>query len=199
MPSTAAAILTGGHSRRMGRDKARLPFGSTPLIERVIAAAAPVADELLLITRQASDFADLGLPTHADLHPDLGPLGGLYTALKKSSSNILLLLSCDLPFITSDFLRFLTQQLGDYQAAIPHSAQGTQPLCAAYTPACMPAVETAITANRLSIRALQNNLHVRILTADQWRHLDSQQHLFININTPADYERAQQIASSRQT
>ena len=194
MPAIAAAILTGGHSCRMGRDKALLQFGPSTLIERVITAVTPVADELLLITRQSDDFADLGLPTHADLHPDLGPLGGLYTALKKSSATALFLLPCDLPFITSDFLRFLLRQLDDHQAVIPHNAQGLQPLCAVYTPACLPAIEAALAADRLSIRALQDDIDAHILPADEWRHLDPQELLFMNINTPADYEHARQIA-----
>ena len=197
MGGISAAILVGGRSRRMGQNKALLQMGSSTLLEHIVAAAAPVVDELALIARRPDDFADLDLPVRADLHPDLGPLGGLYTALEKSTASTILLLPCDLPFITPDFLRFIIDHLGDHEAAIPHNAQGLQPLCAAYSRTCLPAVKAALAADRLSIRALHRDIDARILDADEWRHLDPDQILFMNINTPADYEHARQIAAQR--
>ena len=195
MSAVSAAILVGGHSRRMGRDKARLEIGSSTLLERVIAAATPAVDELVLIARQAGDYADFGLPVYADLHPDLGPVGGLYTALKRSPAPAVLLLPCDLPFITADFLRFLLDCLGDHHAVVPRNDESLQPLCSVYTRHCLPAIEAAIATNRLSIKALHRDIDTRILGPDEWRHLDPHRTLFANLNPPDDYERAQAMAA----
>ena len=96
------AVLAGGQSRRMGRDKALLPLGDQTLIERVIAAARPLACPCFIVGDPAT-YAHLGLPVHPDRHPGLGPLGGLHTALGATGAPVLLL-ACDLPFLTPDFL-----------------------------------------------------------------------------------------------
>ena len=93
------AVLAGGQSRRMGRDKALLQLGDQTLIERVLAAAHPLGYPRLIIGDPAA-YAHLGLPVHPDRHPGLGPLGGLYTALSTTDAPVLLL-ACDLPFLTS--------------------------------------------------------------------------------------------------
>ena len=74
------AVLAGGQSRRMGRDKALLPLGDQTLIERVIAATRPLGYPCFIVGDPAT-YTHLGLPVHPDRHPGLGPLGGLHTAL----------------------------------------------------------------------------------------------------------------------
>ena len=122
------AVLAGGQSRRMGRDKALLPLGGQTLIERVLAAAHPLGYPRVIIGDPTA-YAHFGLPVHPDRRPSLGPLGGLYTALSTTATPVLLL-ACDLPFLTPDFLRHLVNRRGPHQAVVPHTATGLQPLCA---------------------------------------------------------------------
>jgi len=179
----------------MGRDKARLQLGSTTLIERVLAAVAPLEAQSMLVANPPDAFADLGLPTHADLRPNSGPLGGLYTALSLAPSSPVLLLPCDLPFITTDFLRFLLQKLGPHQAVVPRSADGLEPLCAVYARSCLPAVERALDRGDFNVTAFYPEVDARILSPDQWQAFDPHQLLFTNLNTPEDYQRVQKLVA----
>ena len=183
------AVLAGGQSRRMGRDKALLPLGGQTLIERVLAAAHPLGYPCLIVG-DPSSYANLKLPVFPDRRPKLGPLGGLYTALSTTAAPVLLL-ACDLPFLTPDFLRHLVNRRGPYQAVVPHTATGLQPLCALYEPSCLATVQAAIQADQLGMRDLLNNLSLDLVKEKDWRPYDERGLLFANLNAPAEYERAQ--------
>lgn len=183
------AVLAGGQSRRMGRDKALLPLGDQTLIERVLAAARPLAYPGLIIGDPAA-HSHLGWPVLPDRHPKRGPLGGLYTALSTTAAPVLLL-ACDLPFLTPAFLRYLVSRRGPHQAVVPHTAAGLQPLCALYEPSCMATVEAAMQADQLGMRRLLSKLSLDLLLEKDWRPYDQRGLLFANLNAPAEYQRAQ--------
>lgn len=183
------AVLAGGQSRRMGRDKALLPLGDQTLIEHVLAAARPLSYPRIIIGDPAT-YAHLGLPVHPDRRPGRGPLGGLHTALSTAAAPVLLL-ACDLPFLTPDFLGHLVSRRGPQQAVVPHTATGLQPLCALYEPSCLAAIEAAIQADRLGMRDLLNTLNLDLVREKDWRPYDERGLLFANLNAPAEYERAQ--------
>ena len=164
------AVLAGGQSRRMGRDKALLPLGDQTLIERVVAAARPLACPCFIVGDPAT-YTHLGLPVHPDRHPGLGPLGGLHTALGQTAAPVLL--------------------LGPHQAVVPYTAAGLQPLCALYEPSCLAAIETAIQAGQLGMRSLLHNLNLDLVREKDWRPYDEHGLLFANLNAPEEYERAQ--------
>ena len=189
----STAILAGGLSRRMGREKAFLELGASALIERVIAAAAPLTSDWMVIAPDTDTFTRLNLPIHPDLRPHLGPLGGLHTALKRAAHPLVLLLACDMPFLTTDFLRFMVDHLGSHQALVPRNANGLQPLCALYTRSCLPAVEAAIQRRELHMPSFHPDVDLRILEPGEWRPFDFHQLLFTNINTPAQYRRARRL------
>lgn len=183
------AVLAGGQSRRMGRDKALLLLGDQTLIERVLAAARPLAYPGFIVGDPAA-YGHLGWPVHPDCHPGRGPLGGLYTALRTTAAPVLLL-ACDLPFLTPAFLRYLVSRRGPQQAVVPHTATGLQPLCALYEPSCMAAVEAAMQADQLGMRHLLGNLSSDLVREKDWRPYDEHGLLFANLNAPAEYQRAQ--------
>ena len=183
------AVLAGGQSRRMGRDKALLQLGDHTLIERVLAAAHPLGYPRVIIG-DPTTYAHLGLPIHPDRRPRLGPLGGLYTALSTTAAPVLLL-ACDLPFLTPDFLRHLIDRRGPHQVVVPHTVAGLQPLCALYEPSCLAAVEAAIQAGQFGMRDLLSNLSLDLVKEKDWRPYDERDLLFANLNSPEEYERAQ--------
>jgi molybdopterin-guanine dinucleotide biosynthesis protein A len=185
-------VLAGGHSRRMGRDKALLPLGASSLLQRVMDVAAPLSDQRLLVTNSPASHAAFAWPQKADIAPDKGPLGGLYTALTHSKTDHLLLLACDLPYLSTPFLRFLYQQIDDeHQAFVPDSPAGLQPLCAIYNRSILASVGQAIDLNQLGMRRLLATLNIRAITAAQWQPYDPEDRLFTNLNTPEDYQRTQ--------
>jgi len=126
-------ILAGGKSRRMGRDKAFLPFGKGVLIERVIEVLRQVTDELLLITNTPEKYEGFGLPMASDVIPEAGSLGGIYTGLVYTQRPYSLCLAYDMPFVKPEFLRFLCEEAVEADVVIPRNAEDFQPLCAVYS------------------------------------------------------------------
>ncbi len=172
----------------MGRDKALLPLGGQTLIERVLGAAHPLGFPRVIIGDSAA-YAHLGLPVLPDCRPGLGPLGGLYTALSTTAAPVLLL-ACDLPFLTPDFLRHLVNRRGPHQVVVPDTPEGLQPLCALYEPSCLAAVEAALQAGQFGMRDLLCSLNLDLMQEEDWRPYDERGLLFANLNAPEQYERA---------
>src|SRR5260370_39824741 len=99
-------LLAGGHSSRMGRDKALLPYGSATLAAHIATQIRDAAGNVTILG-PPDRYAHLGFPILADAIPDCGPLRGLYTPLRENTADWNLLVACDLPRITAAFLREL--------------------------------------------------------------------------------------------
>ena len=100
--------VAGGHSRRMGRDKALLPWGESTLLDHTLARLREACGEVRILTGPTARYADRGLPVDADLIPGTGPLGGLYTGLLHLTSGALgLFLAVDLPRVPVSLLQAL--------------------------------------------------------------------------------------------
>ena len=109
METSAGFVLTGGRSSRMGRDKALLPIEGSVLVERTAEQVRIAAGSVTLIGAPER-YAHLGLPVVPDLIEDCGPIGGLYTALKIGRADWNLLVACDMPALTAEFLRELARR-----------------------------------------------------------------------------------------
>src|SRR5688572_21198493 len=90
----------GGRSSPMGRDKALLEMGGVTFLERIARAAAAVAGRVVLVTNQPDRYAGLGLETAPDAYPGSGALVGIATALLRATTPRVVVLGCDLPFVT---------------------------------------------------------------------------------------------------
>jgi len=178
----AAYVLVGGRSSRMGRDKALLPLQGRTLVELVVAQAAAVTGNIILVG-ETSRYANLGYPVIEDIFPGLGPLSGMHAALTHSRSDWNLILACDLPQISADFLVQLMARAEISQAAaiIPVGPDAVpQPLCAAYRRECAAAIAPAL-ENRVS----KITEALATLKIDFWPVPHS--HCFRNLNTPEEW------------
>ena len=203
-------ILAGGKSRRMGQNKALLQLGDDPLIAHVIRRMRLATDELLLITNNHAEYAHLGLPMHSDMIPDAGALGGIYTGLRHASHDVVACVACDSPFLQPNLLSYLVSVLGEYDAVMPYTDSSSrnkdvgvtnpshsdnqitlQTLCAVYSKRCLPIIEQMLNEPDLRVHALQERANILTLAPEIWETYDSEGHSFFNINTPADFEKAQ--------
>ena len=130
MPRTAnregvtGLILAGGQSRRMGRDKARLPWGAVTLIEHVIDTVRPLVEELIVSVRDARQVPRLAVHVVEDLVPDAHALGGLYTGLRAASYARCFVCACDAPFLHPALIRFLIEQADGCDLVVPETDEG---------------------------------------------------------------------------
>lgn len=186
------AILAGGQSRRMGRDKATLTLGGETLISRCARAMAPLVTRTRLIG--SGSPATSGHPVQPDLRPGLGPLAGIHAALATSDAPAVLVLACDLPFVTTSFLSALSDQLrGGVDAVVPTTTDGPVPVCAIYRTTCLKTLESALDSGALRAQDLLEKVETSFIEAAS---IDPGGLCLTNINTPEDLERAQAIAST---
>jgi molybdopterin-guanine dinucleotide biosynthesis protein A len=192
MPVTGV-ILAGGKSRRMGRDKAFLPFGTGMLIERVIEVLRQVTEDVILITNTPELYQRFGLPMFSDVIPEAGSLGGVYTGLASTKTSYSLCLACDMPFVKPAFLRFLCEMAAAADVVIPRNAEDFQPLCAVYSQACREPIRQKIDAGRLKITGFFDQVRVRVVEGELLTRYDPHDVMFFNANTPEEYEQARRM------
>ncbi len=186
-------ILAGGKSRRMGRDKAFLPFGNGLLIERVIEVIQRVTSDVIVITNTPEQYQRFGLPLFADIIPEAGSLGGIYTGLVYAKTPYSLCLACDMPFVKPAFLRFLCDTAAEADVVIPRDVEDFQPLCAVYSQACREPIHQRIEAGRLKITGFFDEVGVRVIEGELLAGYDPHNVMFFNANTPEEYEQARQM------
>ena len=191
------AIQAGGESRRMGQNKALMPFLGQPLIQRVVARVAPIADEIIVTTNHPADYAFLGLPLFSDIHPGRGPLGGLFTALSSARQPLVAVVACDMPFVSPNLLAFQARLLGAEAAdvVIPFPKEVYEPLHAVYRrESCLPVVEWALNNEQWKLIAWFSKVNVRALTVEECRQYDAPGLAFANINTPQELAESEELA-----
>jgi molybdopterin-guanine dinucleotide biosynthesis protein A len=190
-------IQAGGQSRRMGQDKALLPFMGQPLIKRIVNRLTPIADEVIITTNHPEVYSFLGLPLFMDIRPDHGALGGLYTALVNARHPSVAVIACDMPFASPDLVAFQTQLL-DKEAAdvvIPLNRYGYEPLHAVYRrDTCLPAVEWALNNDQWKLISWFSKVKIRTLSPEECQRYDPQGLAFSNVNTPQELAKAEELA-----
>ena len=175
----------------MGRDKALLEFGRVPLVVRIARLLEPRVAAVTVIG-PPERYAALGLRVVPDDRTGVGPLGGLATALRISLSEWNLVVGCDLPYLTGEWLDWLIARALESSAdtVVPESEHGLEPLCAIYRARCAAMLAAAIERGERKATDVVATLGLEKITAAQWKAFDAAGALFKNMNTPADYAEA---------
>lgn len=190
------AVQAGGLSSRMGENKAYKLFRGQPLIQRVLERLAPLADEILITTRQPQAFSELGARAVVDVVPGCGALGGLYTGIALASYPIVAVAACDLPFANLDLFRLAIRLLviEDVDVVIPLLSGGLEPLHAVYRrETCLPVIHSALEAGHLKATGWFSSVRVRTLTEKEIYSVDPSGLAFLNTNTPEEFAAAERL------
>lgn len=196
---TAAIIAGGSASRLGGRDKSRLPVGNRSILDRQLAVLRSLTDRILIVANEPDRFPHVGLPVAGDLVPGAAALGGIYTALATATTEHVLAIACDLPFLSAPFLQYVVTSAEGFDLVIPRSPDGLQPICAMYSRACLEPIRGLLAASRLCVQDLAAIVRTREIGPHEIAACDPGGLLFFNVNTPADYARALEIASRLET
>jgi molybdenum cofactor guanylyltransferase len=183
-------VVAGGRSRRMGRDKALLPWEGGTLLDHAAARLQAVCGEVRVLSGSEPRYADRGLPVDVDARGDAGPLAGLAAALAVAAPRDVLLLGVDMPYVTTALLAFVRDALAGWDAAVPVLDEGAEPLCAAYAPGCLGPVRDALSGGDFKMTAFWPRVRVRALAAAELARFGPPRRLFRNLNDPADYAAA---------
>jgi molybdopterin-guanine dinucleotide biosynthesis protein A len=187
---TSVAILIGGRATRYGgADKSALVVDGHTILSRQLEAARGMTDDILLVGRVAPAVIPPQTRFVADRVVDAGPLGGLDAALAAARERSVLLLACDMPFVSVELLDALAVLASTVDVVVPKTEHGYHPLCAVYANTCHPAVERRLAAGHLKMVDLLNDLRVRAIAASELDALGPHQQLLANVNTPAEFEK----------
>jgi len=194
-PSLAAAILAGGSSKRMGRDKALLVIENQYLIDRIYSELSKVISQIRIIgkIRPSSIISpDCFVSDHIE---GIGPMSGLVTALNIFSDPVLVV-PCDMPNIRAEHIRMLISKFEPgIEALVSRGLKGLEPLFALYLPECRAVLESVIEEGDYALYKFVNRLNAKI--AD-FTDFDKNSDLFFNINTLSDYKKALYLKKNMQ-
>lgn len=174
----------------MGITKALLPLGGSTVIGHVLTPLRKITQDIWIITNALEEFRPIGLPIAADLRPGCGALGGIYTGLSVVEAEYALVLACDMPFVSADFLGMLADKRDGWDVVIPRVAAGYEPLCAIYSQACLTPICEQLDQHRFKISELLNRVRTNVVDEREIRRLGFDGQMFYNINTQAEYARA---------
>jgi len=182
-------ILAGGKSTRMGTEKGLQLLNGKTLIEYAIEAISSVCDTIV-ISSNSDAYSNLNYKVIADEIPGIGPMGGIYSALKQSESESNLVLSCDLPFVSRKLLSYILQMAPGYDVAVPWEGnQHYEPLCAFYNKNTLPLMEQFIQNNVYKLPEFFNHILVNKLIIDHTLPFYAE-NLFFNVNSKHDISTA---------
>jgi molybdopterin-guanine dinucleotide biosynthesis protein A len=200
-----AAILAGGRATRFGgRDKSALVVEGRTIFDRQVAELSQIAGEILLVGATSIPGMPGGprpsVTPIADLMPGCGPLGGLHAALTAAQGEVVVVVACDMPYISAPFLAYLASLAGkggragersepdEAIAVVPETERGYHPLCAAYTRTAIEPIERRLAAGRLTMMDLLADVRLRVVAGHEIARFGDPHQLLANVNTPAEHE-----------
>ncbi len=197
MTRCTGVILAGGAASRYGgRPKGLERVGGERVIDRVARALREATDDLLLIANDPAAKSWLeGVPVATDVRRDCGSLGGIHAAIVRAGGPVVVV-AWDMPFVPPLLLRALRDAGERVDAALPESGsrRGVEPLCAYYSPACVPAIERRLDAGDMQVVSFFADVRVERIPEHEVRRFGDPALLFMNVNTPDDLALAERHA-----
>lgn len=172
-------LMCGGKSSRMGKDKYALLYNNLPLYKPSLDTLQRFCDTIIISCNVAfPEFVDFTVVE--DDVKEIGPMGGIYSCLKKSSSKYNMILACDMPFVNGGLMTQLLSISNDYDAIVPLVDGRAEPLYAIYNVSIIPTLEAFIHSERYSLKQMLSGLEVCYV------HVDTDVQELKNVNTPAE-------------
>ncbi|HYA52778.1 MAG TPA: molybdenum cofactor guanylyltransferase [Streptosporangiaceae bacterium] len=196
-PPICGAILAGGRASRFaGRPKGLELVGGERILDRLVQAFLLAQGRLPLLIANAPDAPSWreDLAVFPDREPGLGSLGGIATAVAQAPGGVVCV-AWDMPFVPPALIAKLGEGLASYDAYLPesNSRRGVEPLCAAYGPACGPAIQARLAAGDRRAIAFHDDVKTGILSAEGVRRFGDPRFLFFNVNTAEDLTEADHL------
>lgn len=192
-----AVIVAGGKSTRLGRDKASEPLLGVTMLQRVIHRIELLFEEVVIVKARGQRLPEVessaALEVVEDLYPEVGPLGGIYTGLSAARTDHIVALACDMPLLQPALVAELVRLAPAHDLVVPVSDGFPQPLCAAYSRACLGPIQRQIEAGNYKITGFFGDLRPFYMQPEQWRVFDPEGVSFMNLNREEDLRLAEEL------
>ena len=191
---SAAIVLCGGRSKRMGRPKAWLPFGKQSLLNRVVDRIGQAVSTLVVVAAPGQYVPELpaAVTVVRDAEPHRGPLGGLAAGLDAiaGKSVVAFVSACDSPFVSDAVIRRLFELLGETAICIPRVGDRLHPLAAVYRVEIAATVHSNLSLSRLRLLDLVEQVPTRFVSEAELLVSEEDLKMFGEMNTNVDYAQA---------
>ncbi len=187
-----AVILVGGKSRRMGTNKAVLPYEGQSFLGRISKELGGF-EEIILSTSDDKQYEEYGLPVVKDIYPNCGPISGLHAALCACKSDALFCIPCDVPLFKLSLAEYICSKVeAGYDAVVPISKDGhMHPLCAVYKKSAVDIFEKQIHSKEFKIIDAYEQMKVNFIPLEESTHAEK---YLINVNTPEEFARLNTVS-----
>lgn len=188
-----AIILCGGQSRRMGRDKAHLPFGRETMLERVVNEVGTVVGPRRIVVAAAEGQVlpplSPDIRVVRDLRADCGPMSGLAAGLSavRDEADAVFVGTCDAPLLRAEFISGLFDRLGDAEAVVPVEGDRFYPATAVYRTSVLPSVLADLEAGQFRMQWFARDLRAVFVPIEELRSIDPDLASLRNVNSPEEY------------
>jgi len=185
-------VLAGGRGSRLGGAKATVPLAGRPLLFWALDALRAVVGEAVVVAKPDTDLPPLtDVQVWREPQEGFHPVHGILHALRRAGDRTLVVVSVDMPLVPAALLARLVDAVGaGFPAAIPHAGGRLQPLCGAFTPAAFAPLAAA--GDDAPLTRTLEQLGAVVVGAGE-----GEDALLVNVNTPADLERAETLLTGR--
>ncbi len=174
-------ILAGGKSSRMGTEKGLMLLKNKPFVHYTIEAMRPLVDDIIIVSSNPL-YDTFNIKRIEDIIPDAGPIAGIHAGLTHSKTKHNLILSCDVPFVTTTLLKKLVQHQKDNYDIVQFEAKGkTMPLIALYQKRCGEKCLELLNSDEKRLRKLVSEANTKTISVTEEDYF-----LVTNINTITD-------------
>ena len=185
-PKITGIVLAGGRSSRMGEDKSLMRLNGKTLIEYSIDALRPICEKVIISSNNPNyDFT--GCEVWPDELPDQAPIIGIYSCLKRSKTELNIILSCDIPLMSASMIGFLLAKSAEYDITVPvHDNGQIEPLCGVYKKSSQEILKEFIESGNFRLNDCIRSASYQFIPVDAQIPCNTP-NLFLNINTPSDF------------
>lgn len=194
IPCTGVILSGGLNTRFDGENKAFINVGGRRIIDRLLDVFSDLFDEIILVTNHPELFLQWDLTIVTDIIDLRSSLTGIHTGLFYSNNPYAFFSACDTPFLKKELVEILVKQIEQkIDIIMPETAAGFEPLCAIYSKRCLKPAEDHLKANKVKIQWAFRSNRIKNIPENQLRTVDPELRSFLNINTPEDLVRAEEM------
>lgn len=196
IPCTGVILSGGLNTRFDGENKAFISVGGRRIIDRLLDVFSDLFDEIILVTNHPELFLQWDLTIVTDIFDLRSSLTGIHTGLFYSNNPYAFFSACDTPFLKKELVEILVKQIEQkIDIIMPETAAGFEPLCAIYSKRCLKPAEDHLKANKVKIQWAFRSNRIKNIPENQLRTVDPELRSFLNINTPEDLVRAEEMVA----
>ena len=189
-----AFILAGGKGKRLTHKKSLIQINNKPLILQTVIDLMANFSNVILVSDSSELYSFLDIPVYEDIIKDIGPLGGIYTGLNISETDWNFFIACDMPFINSDIIEILIENISDkYDCIIPFVKGYYEPLFAFYNKSVTKFVLNSIKQKQFKIQSFFKNINIKEIYETEFEGINNVEKTFVNINTKNDVKNLRKL------